>query len=164
MIGEDKTGNREKGHFQHVNCYSSQDLVDWKFENHVLTRDDSIPALGPNRIVERPKVLWNERTKSFVMIMHIDNEIYKNADIGFANSTEVCGRYQWQRQMRPLGHESRDISLFQEEDGQAYLLSEDVSSFIPRPQYLFKLTRDFNSDPMACIFSNSHTTTCTSAK
>ncbi|KIW09053.1 uncharacterized protein PV09_00002 [Verruconis gallopava] len=139
LIGEDKTGDMQKGHFKHVNCYSSTNLVDWKFENHLLSRDDSIPELGPNRIVERPKVLYNEETKTYVMIMHIDNEVYQSAQIGFANSSAVCGKYTWQGSTRPLQHESRDIGVFQDDDGSAYLMSEDR----PNGLHIFKLTTDY---------------------
>lgn len=34
MIGEDKT---EGSAFQNINCYSSTNLVEWTFENALLT-------------------------------------------------------------------------------------------------------------------------------
>src|SRR2546430_4389427 len=59
-FGEDKTGE-SKGNtpFRDVPCYSSTDLAHWKFEANVLTAQKS-GDLGPGRIVERPKVIYNK--------------------------------------------------------------------------------------------------------
>ena len=45
--------------------------------------------------------------------------------MGVATSPTVCGHYTYRGSFRPLGFQSRDIGLFQDEDGTAYLLSED---------------------------------------
>ncbi|RTE75098.1 hypothetical protein BHE90_010423 [Fusarium euwallaceae] len=57
--GEDKT---EGTCFQNISCYSSTDLVQWKYEGSVLSRQGS-GDLGPGRLVERPKVIYNKLTK-----------------------------------------------------------------------------------------------------
>jgi hypothetical protein len=82
--------------------------------------------LGPNRVVERPKVIFNALTRKYVLYMHIDSSNYKDAKVGVATSDTVCGRYQYHGSYRPMGKQSRDMGLFQETDGSAYLLSEDV--------------------------------------
>jgi hypothetical protein len=121
MIGEDKTGGSA---FQNINCYSSTDLVEWTFVRAVLTRQAS-GDLGPNRVVERPKVIYNEGTGNYVMYLHIDSSNYGEAEIGVATSRSVCGEYTYLGSSRPLGFESRDIGLFKDTDGSAYLLTED---------------------------------------
>ena len=51
-----------------VSCYSSKNLVDWKFEGIVLpTSADPKSDLHSSQVIERPKVIFNERTKKFVM-------------------------------------------------------------------------------------------------
>jgi hypothetical protein len=50
--------------------------------------------LGPNRIVERPKVIYNDKTRKYVLWMQIDNRDYKDARTGVASGGEVCGKYR----------------------------------------------------------------------
>ena len=62
-FGEDKTGeSQDNAVFRNVPCYSSTDLAHWKFVANVLTRQKS-GDLGPNRVIERPKVIFNPATK-----------------------------------------------------------------------------------------------------
>jgi beta-xylosidase len=122
MIGEDHTSGSA---FQNVNCYSSTDLVQWTYVGALLTRQGS-GDLGPNRVVERPKVIYNSKTGKYVLWMHIDNSGYSEARAGVATGDSVCGQYQYIGAAQPLGFQSRDMGLFQDDDGSAYLLSEDV--------------------------------------
>lgn len=81
--------------FQSINCYSSPDLVQWKFENELLSVGTSGGDLGANRVVERPHVLWNAGTGKWVMWMHIDSNSYGEAKAGVATSSTVCGDYTY---------------------------------------------------------------------
>lgn len=121
MVGEDKSGGHS---FSNVNCYSSTDLVQWKLVGAVLTRQAS-GDLGPNRVVERPKVIYNDRTRKYVLWMHMDSSNYGEARVAVASGDSVCGRYQYIRSFQPLGRESRDMGLFKDDDGKGYLLTED---------------------------------------
>ncbi|KAI0009914.1 galactan 1,3-beta-galactosidase [Xylariaceae sp. FL0662B] len=122
LIGEDKTDGSA---FQNINCYSSTDLVMWAYEGALLSRTDGAGDLGSNRVVERPKVIYNDATKLYVMYLHIDSSNYGEAKVGVATATEVCGTYTYVGSSRPLGFQSRDIGLFKDDDGSAYLLTED---------------------------------------
>lgn len=97
--------------------------MEWTFVNTLLTLQTS-GDLGPNRIVERPKVIQNS-DGLWVMWMHIDNTNYLDAKVGVATSNSICGQYTYLNSFRPLGFESRDIGLFKDTDGQGYLLTED---------------------------------------
>lgn len=110
--------------FQDVPCYSSDDLAHWTFKGYALTRQPS-GDLGPNRVVERPKVLYNRRTKTYVMYLHIDDTHYAEAKVGVATSPRVEGPYTYRGSFNPMGHQSRDMTLFQDSDGAAYLVFED---------------------------------------
>src|SRR5581483_5180654 len=124
-FGEDKTGESSSNTaFQDIPCYSSTDLSTWTRQTTALARQ-STGDLGPNRIVERPKVLHNPSTGKYVMYLHIDNTSYSEAKVGVAVSDSVCGPYTYQGSFQPLGFQSRDIGLFQDTDGTGYLLSED---------------------------------------
>lgn len=123
MVGENKLSGSA---FQSINCYSSTNLIDWTFVNAVLTLQSS-GDLGPNRVVERPKVIYNSNTAQYVMYMHIDSSSYGEAKVGVATSSSVCGSYSYRGSFQPLGFQSRDMGLFKDDDGTGYLLTEDVS-------------------------------------
>lgn len=124
VIGEDHTDGSA---FLNVNCYSSTDLVQWNYVGALLTRQSS-GDLGPNRVVERPKVIYNSSTGKYVLWMHIDSSSYGEAKVGVATGSSVCGSYTYLGSWQPLGYQSRDMGLFQDDDETAYLLSEDVSA------------------------------------
>ncbi|MFJ8360925.1 RICIN domain-containing protein [Streptomyces sp. NPDC093984] len=124
-FGEDKTGETSSDtSFQDIPCYTSTDLGTWTYQGIALARQSS-GDLGPSRVVERPKVIYNASTSTYVMYMHIDSTNYSEAKVGVATSSTPCGPYTYRGSFRPLGNLSRDIGLFQDTDGTAYLLSED---------------------------------------
>jgi hypothetical protein len=136
-LGEDKTGGSP---FQNIRCYSSTDLTTWTFVANVLTRQAS-GDLGPNRVVERPHVIYNASTATYVMYMHIDNSNYSERRAGVATSSSVCGNYTYRGSFKPLGHDSLDDNLFLD-GGTAYLLSEDRTS---AKLQIYQLSADFLS-------------------
>ncbi len=122
-FGEDRSQALDRS-LRYVSCYASTDLAHWSFRNQVLKLADP-ENFGPRRVVERPKVFWNAKNKNFVMYMHIDDGAYKVARVGVAVCDKVDGDYRYLRSFRPLGHESRDIGQFIDDDGRAYLIFED---------------------------------------
>jgi hypothetical protein len=126
-FGEDRTQGLDRSQ-RYVSCYSSTDLVHWTFRNRVIHLADP-ENFGPGWVLERPKVFYNAKTRQFVMYMHIDGNTaegsYKLARVGVAVSDRVDGDYRYLRSFRPLGHESRDIGQFIDDDGAAYLIFED---------------------------------------
>ncbi|MFI5821846.1 RICIN domain-containing protein [Streptomyces rishiriensis] len=124
-FGEDKTGETSSDtSFQDIPCYTSTDLADWSRQGVALAEQSS-GDLGPSRVVERPKVIYNSSTSTYVMYLHIDSTNYSEAKVGVATSSTPCGPYAYRGSFRPLGNLSRDLGLFQDTDGTAYLLSED---------------------------------------
>jgi beta-xylosidase len=123
-FGEDKTGESQaNAYFRNVPCYSSTDLAHWTFVANVLTRQAS-GDLGPKRIIERPKVIYNQSTRQYVMYMHVDTPGHTATRVGVATSSTVCGSYSYRGSFQPTGKKSLDITLFRDDDGTAYLLSE----------------------------------------
>lgn len=124
-FGEDKVGeNQGDTSFRAIPCYTSTTLATWTYRREALIRSKS-GDLGPHRIVERPKVLYNAKTHNYVMYLHIDDPTYAEAKVGVATSGTPCGPYTYRGSFRPLGQQSRDIGLFQDTDGSGYLLTED---------------------------------------
>ena len=127
--GED---NR-KGYLNHVgvSCYSSKNLVDWKYEGTALKQEDMPEELqGKNQgRVERPKVIYNPKTKKFVMWMHAERSGYAFSSAGVAISDHPTGPFTFLFYDRPvkfkpkegfdqhtnekeLGNSFRDMNLF----------------------------------------------------
>ena len=121
LFGEWKSD--ESNAFPGFSCYSSDDLVNWKFERVVLTvQPDGI--LGPNRVGERVKVMKCPSTGEFVMFMHADDMGYKDPYIGYATCKTINGEYQLQGPLLYQGKPVQrwDIGTFQDTDGKGYLL------------------------------------------
>ena len=73
-------------------------------------------------MIERPKVIYNSGTKKYVMWMHIDRDDYGYARAGVAVSDKPQGPFRYLGSMRPNGQMSRDMTVFQDDDGRAYLV------------------------------------------
>lgn len=123
-FGEDRTRGVDRTN-RYVSCYSSTDLAHWTFRHQVVKLADP-EELGPRWVLERPKVFYNAKTKKYVMYAHIDGKgSYKYASVAVLTCDTVDGDYRYLKSFRPLGHESRDIGQFVDDDGSAYLIFED---------------------------------------
>jgi len=109
---------------RYVSCYTSVDLMNWKFRGDVLQLSDP-EHLGNHWVLERPKVFYNAKTNKYVMYLHIDDARYKLASVAIAVSDRPDGNFSYVKMFRPLDHESRDIGQFIDDDGTAYLVFED---------------------------------------
>lgn len=125
MYGESRDKDLDTNR-RYVSCYSSKDLINWKFRGNVLEMANP-DTLASNWVLERPKVYYNEKTKKFVMYFHVDVN-YKLAQVAIAVSDKATGPFKYVKRFHPLGYESRDIGQFIDEDGSAYLIFEDRPS------------------------------------
>ena len=125
-----------------ISCYSSRNLRDWHHEGVVLpaTPDDPKSVLHPSRVVERPKVIYHQETGRFVLWFHADNSTYTAASVGVAVSDSPTGPFKLVRSMRPNGIDSRDMTIFKDTDGVAYLFH---SSDWNRTMMISRLTDDY---------------------
>jgi len=121
--GEERAKGLDSG-YRYVSCYSSKNLINWKFKGDVVKMSDP-ENLGKGWVLERPKVYHNKKTGKYVMYFHLDNKSYKYARVGIAVSNKPDGQYKFVKSFRPLGHQSRDIGQFIDDDGAAYLVFED---------------------------------------
>ncbi|MBO1510692.1 family 43 glycosylhydrolase [Metabacillus bambusae] len=174
--GEDKTNGYLPA--RGVRVYSSTDLYNWKDEGLALTaiesmeqfasdplisklyegrtdKADILNDIGTDRVIERPKVIYNEKTKKYVMWMHTDgpsetsNAIYAKAEAGYALSDSPTGPFIYQESNRmdraPEDAEyngqpnqpgmARDMNLFKDDDGTAYLIyssEENMTIYISK--------------------------------
>ena len=109
-FGEHKTEG-EDGNLANVgvHCYSSKDLYNWKDQGIALhvEPEGSGSDIEKGCILERPKVIYNAKTKKYVMWFHLEIKSmgYKSARSGVAVSDKVTGPYEFIRSARPdAGH------------------------------------------------------------
>lgn len=120
----------------YVSCYRSENLTDWEFRRHVLTVRSRMEAYrvrtkmelttpeGGKVNLERPKVLYNEKTGKFVMWIHFENgRDYNEAAAAVASCDAPDGDFVYHGHFNPYGHMSRDCTLFKDEDNTAYFIS-----------------------------------------
>jgi hypothetical protein len=139
-IGEDKSHN--SGNFKAVNCYRSTNLADWEFRHAIITRDTSTELDAADRINERPKVVYSDTTKKYVMWLHWEGDNYATAEAGVSTSDTVDGDYTQVRHFRPNNRMSRDDTLFKDDDGTAYFLSASNEN---ADLSLYDLTDDYTN-------------------
>lgn len=150
----------EAGNAAHVgvHVYSSHDLYNWKDEGIALAvSDDPKSPIVCGCILERPKVIFNPRTKKFVMWFHLEpkDNGYAGSLSGVAEADKVIGPFQFVSAFRPnadvwplnvLDTDKRELSA----ERRAQLATMDLNGG-PRPWYPKQLLfrRDFAAGQMA---------------
>lgn len=139
--GEVRGETESKG----VNVYASKDLYHWTFKGLALrTSQDPQSDIVQGCIMERPKVIFNEKTKKYVMWFHLEmkGQGYDAARAGVAVSSNPTGPFKFLKSFRPNGHMSRDMGLFVDEDKTAYHIYSAKDNYDLR---IAKLTDDYLS-------------------
>jgi len=145
-----------------ISCYSSNDLCNWKNEGVVFPKEELPEMFRDSGVCERPKVIFNAKTGKYVMWMHLDANQYTVAMSGVAISDSPTGRFSFLGYKRPiafdygykkeqrvpgfdsrekeLGNTFRDMALFLDDDGKAYIIysSEELASL-----YCVRLNDEF---------------------
>lgn len=137
--GEKRGARRSEG----VNVYSSTDLYSWKFEGLALApSEDPESDIAWGCLMERPKVIYNPKTKQFVMWFHLElkGQGYAAARAAVAVSDSPTGSFRFEESFRPNGNMSRDMGLFVDDDGSAYHIYASDENYDLR---LAQLTADF---------------------
>src|SRR5579875_664077 len=126
-----------------ISVYSSRDLYHWKNEGIALkVSDEPASDIVKGCIMERPKVLYNEKTHSYVMWFHLElkGQGYSAARVGVAISASPTGPFTFVRDFRPDGEMSRDMTLFKDDDDKAYLITTSETN---QTQHVSQLTDDY---------------------
>ena len=160
--GEDRRDNH------YVSCYRSSDMKNWEFRGHILSTDspkahtsgrfdlrlswekEPLPEANENLIVpggvgkvniERPKVLYNELTKKFVLWAHYENgQNYLDARACIATSDTPDGEFTYHGSFNPFGEMSRDCTVHTDSNGDTYFISAARDN---ADLHIYRLTEDF---------------------
>ena len=125
-IGEDKSHTRKKGKLWTwgVKLYSSSDLCNWTDEGHIIEPrpDDKKSVFHPNRRLDRPHILKNEKTGKYVLWLKYCDKAH--ATVLTADS--LRGPYNLiHEELHPFGTKFGDFDLAKDEQtGQGYLFFE----------------------------------------
>ncbi len=87
-----------------VRCYRSTDLYNWSNQGVALAvSDDPSSEIVAGCVIERPKVIYNAKTKRFVMWFHLElrGRGYKAARTGLAVADDAAGPYRYLGSHRP---------------------------------------------------------------
>ncbi|NJL30599.1 MAG: family 43 glycosylhydrolase [Phycisphaerales bacterium] len=138
-----------------VACYRSRDLLHWERTGLALSAmpDSPFQDLHPGNVLERPKVIHHRQSGTFVMWMHIDRADYGLAATGVAIAEHPQGPFRYLATTRPSGRDSRDQTVFVDDDGCAYhLCSTDKND----TAMLTRLSDDYRSfsDECKVLFPN----------
>ena len=112
------TKKNEDYGFKAVTCYSSKDLVNWKFENNVLTSDsEGFPwAYWFGRL----GVAYNANTKKYVLVAQ------HNESVLFASCDSPTGNFKVENIQDYITNVAKqgtgDQTIFIDDDGKAYLI------------------------------------------
>ena len=119
--------------FVSVTCYSSQDLVNWKFENDVLTPRSK--GFGFCYWAGRLGVAYCPKSKQYVLVMQY------NESVLFASASTPTGNFEVkniQDQIQNVQKQGTgDQTIFVDDDGQAYLICSNKGG--RAHQYVCKL-------------------------
>jgi hypothetical protein len=138
-----------------VRVYSSKDLYNWKNEGIALNvSNNKNSKLTKGCIIERPKVIYNKKTKKFVMWFHheLKDQGYKAALTGVAVSDKITGPYDYMDSFRihkgvlPLNFSKQQFSnveLITEEDStETIKIKEKEGAFYVRDFKVGQMSRD----------------------
>jgi hypothetical protein len=119
------TGKNSDFTFDGVTCYSSTDLVNWKFENTVLVQS-AVPGSSAADWFGRMGVAYNATTQTYVLIMeYIPTTVTLGEEL-FATSSTPTGPFVFDHIQDTLTNVANnapgDQTVFTDDDGQAYLI------------------------------------------
>lgn len=135
-----------------VQVYSSKDLYNWKNEGVALAvKEDTTSMLQKGSVIERPKVIYNDKTEKFVMWFHheLKGQGYDAAMTGVAVANKVTGPYEYldSFRMHP-GVWPQDFSKAQQQKAGALLKNQDSAKDEKRKNGAY-LVRDFKGGQMS---------------
>jgi hypothetical protein len=112
-------------------CYSSTDLIHWTYKGDVLPT-----TVGANRI----DVLYNATTKQYVMFLKYNGD---SAYLGIATASTPDGQFTFLSQTLVDNYTIGDMSMYQDDDGQAYLAYVWWETGPNREHGIYRMSADY---------------------
>lgn len=151
-LGRDTAENNGAATTTGINLYSSANLNHWTYEGVILpsSTDKNHPLRSPMRM-ERPKIIYNPKTKKFVMWFHYvgypgnHKQEIGYADAGVAVADKITGPFKFLGYNRPINDSGavKDCSLFVDDDSSAYFIYDRKLPSGSRCLHVVKLSDDY---------------------
>ena len=125
-----------------INLYSSDDLQNWDFEGIIFESSQVDAGISGDVRIERPKLLYNLKTETYVMWFHLDDASFSKGYVGVATCKTINGKYTFKAGWRPDGFRSLDMTLVQTKPGynaEAFLVRSVDNQYVG----FSRLTDDF---------------------
>jgi beta-xylosidase len=122
---------------------------------------------GRPTFVERPKVIYNPRTKKYVMWLHLEQSGYRFSRAGIAISDRPTGPFTFIKAIRPVANTNdyasltkdpegekdfggtfRDMNLFVDDDGKAYAFYSSEGNWT---MYVVRLNDEFTGPELPAV-------------
>ena len=113
-----------------VRCYTSKDLYNWEDKGLIIEPEVDNPesSIHPNRCMDRPHIVYNEKTKKYVCWLKI-MENSGSQSMTILTADNILGPYTKIREhYRPFGMSCGDFDLVIAPDKKAYWYFERVHS------------------------------------
>lgn len=140
--GENKektTGENDIWHWG-VRCYSSKDLYNWKNEGIIIPPDtgDKASPLHPSAMMDRPHIIYNEKTKKYVAWLKIMGD---SPCFAVLEAESILGPYVMVNpEVYPCGLTVGDFDLqVDTKTKKGYLISQKPHNFI----YVAELNEEY---------------------
>ena len=116
-----------------VRLYSSDDMYNWRNEGIIVPpSDDYDSPLHPTQYMDRPHIIYNKKTNTFVMwikIMRRENMGQQYMTIAVAD--KITDEFKIIKTVQPLGYSSGDFDLVvDEKTNKAYIYFDKVHDFV----------------------------------
>lgn len=131
--------NSDTKTFKGFTCYTSKDLVNWKYEGYVMEGKD---ILDDNEWVGRMGVAYNANTGKYMLVTQ------KYPGIMTASADSPTGPFTREKQLNNIPYitngSTGDQTVFMDDDGKAYLICSSAEG--RQNLYVIPLTDDFDLD------------------
>lgn len=151
-LGRDTLENNGAATTTGINLYSSNNLNNWIYEGVILpTSTDKNNLLRSPMRMERPKIIYNHKTKKYVMWFHYvgypgnHKQNIGYADAGIAVADKITGPFKFLGYTRPINDSGavKDCSLFVDDDSSAYFIYDRKLPNGSRCLHIVKLSDDY---------------------
>jgi len=128
--GENKEFTDPDKHIWHwgVRCYKSQDLYNWEDLGLIIppNTDDPESSIHPSSMMDRPHIIYNQRTRKFVCWLKIMGRDARQSET-VLTADKLTGPYTIVREhLYPLDMSAGDYDLAVAPDGKGYYFFERV--------------------------------------
>jgi hypothetical protein len=151
------SGKNSDTSFNAITCYSSTDLVHWKFENNVIVAGASGTLYDPSSWISRMGVVYNANTHKYVLLTQYSGP--SGSGILFATSSTPTGTFTFDHIQSTItnvvNNMSGDQTVFIDDDGKPYLIFSNAQGRSHLYVAPLRSSDYLNVEPATQIYSSS---------